>query len=69
MPPGYKNPAEYGFAYEDVWIMTKDKLKLHAWFIKAGTQSRLYRTLIFFHGNAGNIGARLPNIDILVKRL
>ena len=24
--------------------------------------------MIFFHGNAGNIGARNPNLEILVKR-
>ena len=28
-----------------------------------------FPNLIFFHGNAGNIGSRLPNIDLLVKRL
>jgi len=24
--------------------------------------------MIFFHGNAGNIGSRLPNIEIIVKK-
>jgi pimeloyl-ACP methyl ester carboxylesterase len=70
MPPGYRNPREAGMQYEDVYIMTKDKVKLHAWFIKANpASSKLCRTLIFFHENAGNIGTRMPNIDILVKRL
>lgn len=55
--------------YRDVEIVTKDKVKLHAWFVKAnGEDPRSCRTLIFFHGNAGNIGSRLPNIEILVKR-
>ena len=44
-------------------------MKLHAWFVKANPYPKLCRTLLFFHGNAGNIGSRLPNIDILVKRL
>ena len=55
--------------YEDVYIKTKDGIKLHAWLVKANTNMKLCRTLIFFHGNAGNIGSRLPNIDILVKTL
>lgn len=25
--------------------------------------------MIYFHGNAGNVGARIPHIDILVKKL
>jgi len=69
MPPGYRNPKENGMDYEDVYITTKDKVKLHAWFVKANASPRLCRTLIFFHENAGNIGSRLPNIEILVKRL
>jgi len=70
MPNGYKNPTEYGMAYENVTLTTKDKVKLHAWFIKVNSNNvRGYRTVIFFHGNAGNIGARLPNIHLLVTRL
>lgn len=55
--------------YEDVTITTKDKVKVHAWFVKANASPKFCRTIIFFHGNAGNIGSRLPNIEILVKRL
>jgi len=55
--------------YEDVYIKCKDDVKLHAWLIKASINPQNSRTLLFFHGNAGNIGARLPNIEILVKRL
>lgn len=69
MPQGYRNPNENGMEYKDVWIQTKDKVKLHAWFVKANPNPKLCRTLIFFHGNAGNIGSRLPNIEVLVKQL
>ena len=70
LPAGYRNPREAGMQYEDVYITTKDKVKLHAWFIKANpTSTKLCRTLIFFHENAGNIGTRMPNIEILVKNL
>ena len=69
MPTGYRNPQERGMEYKDVSITTKDKVKLHAWLVKANPNPKLCRTLIFFHGNAGNIGSRLPNIEILVKLL
>lgn len=69
MPPGYRNPKEYGMDYEDCHFKAKDKVKLHAWFVKANPNPLLCRTLIFFHGNAGNVGSRLPNIEILVKKL
>ena len=70
MPPTYRNPAERGMDYKDVWITTKDKVRLHAWFVKANRyEPRKYKTLIFFHGNAGNIGARLPNVEMQVKAL
>ena len=56
--------------YKNVNITTRDKVKLHAWFVKANkTAPSTCRTLIFFHGNAGNIGSRLPNIEVLVKIL
>ena len=69
MPPGYRNPGDGGMTYEEVKITTKDKLKLQAWFVKANPNPKVCRTLIFFHENAGNIGTRVPNIEILVKRL
>lgn len=34
MPPGFKHPGEYGLTFENIWITTKDKIKLHAWFVK-----------------------------------
>lgn len=67
MPQGYRNPRENGMEYKDVWITTKDNVKLHAWFVKASPKPKSFRTLVFFHGNAGNIGSRLPNIEVLVK--
>ena len=34
MPDGFKNPGEYKMDYEDVEIKCKDRVKLHAWFVK-----------------------------------
>jgi dipeptidyl aminopeptidase/acylaminoacyl peptidase len=69
MPPGFRNPKENGMDYEDVYVKTRDGVKIHAWLVKANPSPKLCRTLLFFHGNAGNIGSRLPNIEILVKKL
>jgi fermentation-respiration switch protein FrsA (DUF1100 family) len=51
-------PANIGLEYEDVALMTEDGVTLHGWFIP-GTGSR---TVLFFHGNAGNISHRLDSI-------
>lgn len=39
---------------EDVWLKTSDGLRLHGWFIHARRQPAS-ATVIFFHGNGGNI--------------
>jgi fermentation-respiration switch protein FrsA (DUF1100 family) len=55
-------PADVGLHYEDVHIQTSDGVALHGWLVPcAGAKA----TLLFFHGNAGNIGDRVEN----VKRL
>lgn len=60
-PVGWQHPKQQDphMNYEDVEILTEDGCKLHAWFIY---QPDRYRrpTLLYFHGNAGNVGFRLP---------
>jgi len=53
-------PQNLDLPFEDVTITTQDHVKLHGWLIKAPFAKS---TLIFFHGNAGNIGNRLEKID------
>jgi fermentation-respiration switch protein FrsA (DUF1100 family) len=55
------SPAEIGLAYEDVQIDTTDGERLHGWFVPAAAARG---TLLFFHGNAGNISHRLDSIRI-----
>lgn len=52
-------PAALGLAFEDVFIKTEDNVTINAWLIKSSTGRG---TLIFCHGNAGNIGDRLEKI-------
>lgn len=54
-------PADIGLAYEQVSITTRDRIKIHGWYVPVA-QERF--TLLFFHGNAGNISHRLDSIRI-----
>lgn len=55
------SPDDTGLAYESVNITTSDNIVLHGWFVPA---RRERGTLLFFHGNAGNISHRLDSIRI-----
>jgi fermentation-respiration switch protein FrsA (DUF1100 family) len=56
-------PSSIGLKYEDAWIKTEDGERLHGWFIPADDGYER-GTLLFFHGNAGNISHRLESILI-----
>ena len=55
------SPGDIGLGYEDVSLTTSDNERLHGWYVPA-EDSR--GTLLFFHGNAGNISHRLDSIRI-----
>ncbi len=65
-------PDDYGLEYDDVTFHTEDGLKLNGWFMPGKTKSltvdNLF-TLLWFHGNAGNISHRLENIKMLHDRV
>lgn len=54
-------PADAALAYEDVSLQTEDGESLHGWFIPAAEADL---TLLFLHGNAGNISHRLESLRI-----
>ncbi len=54
-------PGDLGLMYEDVIFTTDDEIDLHGWFVAADEP---VGTLLFFHGNAGNISHRLESIFI-----
>ncbi len=54
-------PAQLGLLYEDVQLKTSDGISLHGWFIPA-TAPR--GTVLFLHGNAGNISHRLDSVQM-----
>jgi len=57
-------PNEIGLQYEDVTLTAADGVRLHAWYIPAAG-ARV--TLLFCHGNAGNISHRLDSIALFHK--
>jgi len=54
-------PKNINLTYQDVSFVTDDNIKLHGWFIP---NDNAKATLLFFHGNAGNISHRLQSIEI-----
>jgi fermentation-respiration switch protein FrsA (DUF1100 family) len=69
-----ETPDKLGLKYEDVTLTTSDGVKINGWFVLA-TESpiashqpplinRPSPTILFFHGNAGNISHRLEKLGI-----
>lgn len=58
-------PSDIGLVYEDVRLLTPDGETIAAWFIPAPDISGPGQglTLLFFHGNAGNISHRMESIE------
>lgn len=54
-------PEDINLAFEDCFVTTEDHFKLHGWFIP---NPNAKSTLMFFHGNAGNIGDRLGKVRL-----
>ncbi len=52
-------PTDIGLDWEPVTLRTRDDLTLDGWWVPA---ERARATLLFFHGNAGNISHRLASI-------
>lgn len=62
-PDGNWQPETYGLKAEDCFFTTSDGLKLHGWFFRVDNPRA---TMLWCHGNAGNITHRLDNIQKLL---
>lgn len=77
-------PLPTGIPYENVYIRTKDGVKLNLILLRytggdvppsgaascqSATPSSAPPTILYFHGNAGNIGHRVPNALLMVVNL
>ncbi len=58
-------PADAGLAFEDVWLTAEDGVRTHGWLVPGKRPA----TLLWLHGNAGNISHRLDNLVLMHSRL
>lgn len=65
-PEGFWNPEAFSVTVTDVWFTADDGVRLHGWFAE-GEEPKIGRTLLWFHGNAGNITHRLDNMRDLLE--
>jgi fermentation-respiration switch protein FrsA (DUF1100 family) len=56
-----ETPKSVGLVFEDVFLDVENGVKIHGWFIKTSPDPAA-PTVIFSHGNAGNIANRLDRI-------
>jgi dipeptidyl aminopeptidase/acylaminoacyl peptidase len=79
-PPGYQSPATWNshgrminpsatipqdaIEYEEHFVRTEDGFMLHTWLLLQ-PNSQDVPTLIYFHGNAGNMGFLLKNAALM----
>ncbi len=54
-------PDAIGLEFEEIKVVTSDSVRIHGWFVPA---LRSRGTLLFSHGNAGNISHRLQLIQL-----
>ncbi|CDJ52983.1 phospholipase/carboxylesterase domain containing protein, putative [Eimeria brunetti] len=65
-PKGLHHPGERNLPFDDVYIRTSDGLTLHGWLLRQPNALKA-PTFLYFHGNAGNIGFRLPNLELMFR--
>ena len=74
-------PSDLGLEYEDVYFETSDGVRLHGWYVpgaedpstgpfdKLRGASGRAPCVVWFHGNAGNIGHRVYNLALMRSRV
>lgn len=60
-----RSPQNFENRYRELWIPTADGPRIHGWFISCSGTSE--KTLLFLHGNAGNISHRLEKCHVFLK--
>ncbi len=57
-------PSDVGLSYEDIYFTTDDGISINGWYIPGDAGES---TILFCHGNAGNISHRLESIGFFHK--
>ena len=58
-------PDDLGMPFEEVYFAAADGTQLHGWFVPGRGDD----TIVWFHGNAGNISNRVYNIMLMNQRV
>lgn len=76
-PPGFNSPSDWGrngrlsgsekINFEENFVKTSDGHRIHTWLLLQ-PQSENKPTLVYFHGNAGNMGFRLKNAALMYAK-
>ena len=61
-------PKDLHLDYEEIYFPAADNTMLHGWYIPS-SDPQVATTLLWFHGNAGNISHRLENLVLLHRHL
>jgi fermentation-respiration switch protein FrsA (DUF1100 family) len=61
-PEGFGRPEAYGIHPEEIWLTASDGIKLNAYFLVVPDSPKV---LLWFHGNAENIGMGLDHLAML----
>jgi fermentation-respiration switch protein FrsA (DUF1100 family) len=61
-----ETPADAGLEFDDATFEADDGVKLHGWWVPGRTDEV---TLLWFHGNAGNLGDRVGLLELLHDEL
>jgi len=63
-------PAMFDLPFDNLFIPSRDGTLLHLFLVKQpGDKSATVPTILYFHGNAGNIGHRLLNVQGLYSTI
>ena len=58
------DPSVLGLPFENVFLRTSDGVRINAWWIPAANAEASTRTLLYCHGNGGNISHRLDRVQM-----
>jgi fermentation-respiration switch protein FrsA (DUF1100 family) len=58
-------PSDAGLDYEEVFLQTEDGVRICVWYLPASEHAP---TMLWFHGNAGNIGDRIEHLKVYHDR-
>jgi fermentation-respiration switch protein FrsA (DUF1100 family) len=63
-PEGFASPEAYGIHPEEIWLNASDGIRLNAYFL---SQPESQKVLLWFHGNAENIGMGFDHLQVLSR--